>query len=358
MKNSKNWRILFVLLIALTTFQSCYKDDFFQGDPNSDNQSFEDDFVNDDDFDNDDDFNDDSTSSNDNDATDTNTNEDFDSGASGDEGEITQYIVSGNDIVKVKDFAVSGEALEFQQDVAKHQEIWELTKKLIPSSYLAKMSHFMIFAGEETGTAGYVYETSADLSTWEMGIAIDFAYEGGGLNADGELAYTIIHEFGHILTLDNTQLDSSISEDSCQNYFPGEGCAKTEAYINKLHTRYWADIENEHANIGQNQNLSDDFYDKYQDRFVTNYASTNPAEDIAEVFATFVTRSGGVNGNSIAEQKIQLMYDHSELIGFRDFVRENSAVAKGSRALQIASSWKNAKIYGNEKHSGCVRHSR
>ena len=78
----------------------------------------------------------------------------------------------------------------------------------------------MIFAGEDNGTAGYVYNTKDDLSKWEMGIAIYFAYEGG-FNADGELAYTIIHEFGHILTLEIAQVDASVSENSCTNYFTG-----------------------------------------------------------------------------------------------------------------------------------------
>ena len=213
----------------------------------------------------------------------------------------------------------------------------------------------MIFAGENNGTAGYVYDTSHDLSKWEMGIAIDFAYPDGIFNGDGELAYTIIHEFGHILTLDNTQVDSSISDSDCTNYFTGEGCAKKEAYINKLQTRFWADIAEEHAKLGEDFDAQDRFYDKYKDRFVTGYASTNPGEDIAEVFATFVTRNGGVNGNSIAEQKIQLMYDHTELIGLRDYVRANSATAKGRRFLPLAGAWKKANSFGSPKHTNCVK---
>jgi len=271
------------------------------------------------------------------------------------QGEITLYIVDGDNLRKERDFDVKGKELEFQKDVAKHQEIWDLTKKIIPANYRAKMSHFMIFAGEGDGTARYVFSREADLSKWEMGIAIDFAYYGGSFNSDGELAYSIVHEFGHILTLDDTQLDSSVSESNCQNYFPGEGCAKEPAYINKLHSRYWEDIADEHSNLGENFDKQDAFYEKYQDRFVIGYATTHPAEDIAEVFATFVTRNGGVNGNSIAEQKIQLMYDHSELIGLRDFIRGNSQAAKGKRILPTAGTWKRANTFGNTKHTNCVR---
>ena len=210
----------------------------------------------------------------------------------------------------------------------------------------------MIFSGEHNGTAGYVFPTSDDLSKWQMGIAIDFAYEGG-FNANGELAYTIIHEFGHILTLDNTQVDASIAQGNCTNFFTGEGCAKSASYINKLQTQFWADIWSAFEAAQESEEKGRQFYDKYQDRFVTAYASTNPGEDIAEVFATFVTRNGGPNGNSIAEQKIKLMYDHPELVSFRDFIRGNMASAKSRSYLPVAGSWKNANTIGNAK-KGCT----
>lgn len=348
MKNVKNFRILILLFLGLLTIQSCEKDFVSDGPEtfvDSGSESGDDDFD-----DEDDDLGSDSTNGD-------NSEDDFDSESEGGDGEITVYTVNGSDIVKEKDFQVSGKALDFQKDVAKHQEIWELTKKIIPANYLTKMSRFMIFAGEDNGTAGYVYNTKADLSKWEMGIAIDFAYEGG-FNADGELAYTIIHEFGHILTLEIAQVDASVSANNCTNYFTGEGCARKDAYINKLQTRFWADIADEHEKIDENQDEQEAFYNKYQDRFVTNYASTNPGEDIAEVFATFVTRNGGVNGVAIAEQKIQLMYDHPELVGLRDFIRGNMTSAKGKRALPVAGSWKQAKKYGNSKKSHCTKHSK
>ena len=350
MNNVKNFRILILLFLALLTIQSCDNDELYiDEDGFADNQSEYYDDNDDSNSDSEDDY-----SENENDDYD---DFDSDSGSEGGSGEITLYTVSGSDIVKEKDYQVSGKSLDFQKDVAKHQEIWELTKKIIPANYLAKMSRFLIFAGEGDGTAGYVLETKSDLSKWEMGIAIDFAYEGG-FNADGELAYTIIHEFGHILTLEIAQVDASITANNCSNYFTGEGCARKEAYINKLQTRYWADIAEEHLNIGDDYDKQDAFYSKYQDRFVTNYASTNPGEDIAEVFATFVTRNGGANGNSIAEQKIQLMYDHAELNSLRDFIRGNMSSAKGKRALPIAGSWKQAKKYGNSKNSHCTKHSK
>ena len=203
----------------------------------------------------------------------------------GTQGEITLYRVSGNDIQKIRDYRVSGQDLAYQNDVARHQQLWGYTKDIVPNTHRNKMNEFMIYNGSVTGSAGYVVQTKQDLSTWQMGIAINYADD------QNELLYTIIHEFGHILTLNDTQVDASVGSGSCSNYFPGEGCAKTESYINKMHSLYWADVWEEFQDAQNDESSHQAFYVKYQDRFVTNYAATNPGEDIAEVFATFVTRN-------------------------------------------------------------------
>ncbi len=42
------------------------------------------------------------------------------------EDKITLYQVEGEDIIKIQDYEVEGELLEFQNDINKHQELWEL----------------------------------------------------------------------------------------------------------------------------------------------------------------------------------------------------------------------------------------
>ena len=134
----------------------------------------------------------------------------------GTQGEITLYRVVGSNIQKAIDYQVSGQDLVYQNDVTRHQELWGYTKDVVPSSHMNYMNEFMIYNGNITGSYGYVYETKQDLSTWQMGLAINFADE------QNELLYTIIHEFGHILTLNNTQVNSSVSSNACSNYFTGE----------------------------------------------------------------------------------------------------------------------------------------
>lgn len=274
----------------------------------------------------------------------------------GSDGEITLYKIDGDNISKIKDYKVTGQDLEYQKDVAKHNQIWDLVKKIVPLNQRKKMGEFLIYNGSVSESAGFVVQLKKDLSSWKMGIAINYAYQGG-FNTGGEVSYTIIHEFGHVLTLNDTQLNAAINAENCKNYFPGEGCARDNSYINELHGQYWKDIWEEFQTAKKDQESQQKFYSKYQERFVTQYASTNPPEDIAEVFATFITRKEKPAGNSIAEKKILLMYEKSELLEFRNHIRKNLQLRAKGKAyafeLPEPGKWKQANTFGNPHKTKC-----
>ena len=276
------------------------------------------------------------------------------------EGEITLYNINGNNLTKIKDYKVTGTDLELQKDLQKHQEIWALVKKIIPLSHRNRINEFVLYNGEKGESAGFVVQSSEDLSTWKMGIAIDYAYEGG-FNANGELAYTIIHEFGHVLTLDKTQVDSNTSENTCSAFYTGEGCARKASFINQSYNKFWKDIWAEFNAAGEDQTKQEAFYTKYSSRFVTNYASTNPGEDSAEVFAVFVTSQNSPSGNTIADQKVKLMYTYTELVNLRSYIRGNinSSAKSSSKSKNTTSflpepgSWKQANTFGKANKLHC-----
>lgn len=267
----------------------------------------------------------------------------------GSQSSITLYRVTQGNILKIRDYRVTGENLNYQRDIAKHNEIWDLVTKIAPLDQLEKISEFMIYNGRVAGSSGFVLKRSSDLSKWQLGIAIDKAYEGG-FNANGELAYTILHEYGHILTLNHTQINAAISERSCSTYYPSLGCSYEHSYINEMYDLYWKDIENEHRAAQNSQSDQMAFYTRHTDRFVTNFASTNPIEDIAEVFSVFVTASDKPTGNTIADKKILLMYESSELINFRTHTRQNVTLRGPSFSgfeLPAPGSWRRARTIGN-----------
>jgi hypothetical protein len=58
------------------------------------------------------------------------------------------------------------------------------------------------------------------------------------------------------------------------------------------------------------------FYDKHKDRFLNDYAATDPIEDIAESWAAFVLQPTP-QGDSIPEQKIRFFNQFPELVELR-----------------------------------------
>ncbi|NOU62092.1 hypothetical protein [Marinifilum caeruleilacunae] len=264
---------------------------------------------------------------------------------------ITNYEVKGDQLKKIKDYDVTGESLTFQKNEKQHKDIWKLVMDVIPDANRNYLSDFMLFHGEKSGTAGYVVQTKEDLTKWQFGIAMAYAFPNGVINSDGELAYTIIHEFGHIVTLNNTQVTAGTDANSSDTYHTGEGSSKANSYINKLYQNYWADIWDEYqeASNSEDEEKLAAFYEKYKERFVTQYASTNPGEDIAETFTYFVIKGDKPSGNSIADQKVRMLYEYEELIELRNYIRNNTKTKRSRMILPKAGAWKKANTFGDPK---------
>ena len=119
----------------------------------------------------------------------------------------------------------------------------------------------------------------------------------------------------------------------------------------------WTDIWNEYQQGQGSVSALQSFYNRHRVRFVTNYAATNPGEDIAEVFATFVTMSTRPEGNTIAERKILLMYDEPELVQLRTYIRNNLFSNRRNITL-TPGSWKRANTMGLHTSSYCGHNHR
>lgn len=293
---------IWLILGGFLLLTSCNRnnDDYYPYD--DEDQEFQDEF--DDDFGN-------------NDSDDENG---FDDGG---EGELSLYKVSGNNITLTQDYNVPSNLQAFQDDKGKHQKMWEFTTKLIPLAERDKIAEFEVFHGGGD-LLGYVHPIDDnDLSRWRFALAIDVADNLNTINFSDLFTFVTIHEYGHVLTLNDEQINVGGSENSCNNYFTGEGCSTRTSYINELFKIGWSDIIDNH-----NQDNPDATYNQYRDRFVSDYAATNPGEDIAEVFSYFVINNDAPKGNTIADQKIKLMYNYPELVQLRDDIRSNGNVAK------------------------------
>ncbi|GAB4427779.1 MAG: hypothetical protein Kow002_16740 [Anaerolineales bacterium] len=245
---------------------------------------------------------------------------------------IVTYTVSGNQISDPNFENVSNDLQEYQDDETTHQQIWEHFITLIPlRERESVLAEFSISTDGKDNSLAAVAQTTSDPARWAL--EVDIVDSNDTLN----LTYTLIHEYAHLLTLGPDQVTPSLAifnnpddEDiyfnetsACPDYFPGEGCSQPNSYINAFFSRFWADIHEEWQDINLIEDddayyqALDNFYYDYEDRFLTDYAATNPEEDIAESF-TFFVLSPRPAGNTIAEEKILFFYNYPELISLRE----------------------------------------
>lgn len=266
----------------------------------------------------------------------------------GEDGEasLTLYQVNGNGIDKIRDYTVGANMKPFQQDYAKHLAMWDFVTRLLPFENRSRIVEFEVFHGQGE-LLGYVAPIDEnDLSRWRFALAIDIADQLEIINLKQLFTYVAIHEYGHVLTLNESQIDAG--KGSCNNLELQEGCTKSNSYINQLSKLGWEEI---FKDLGNSPDPGE-VYSSYASHFVSDYAATNPAEDIAEVFSFFITQEDRPTGNTIADQKIQLLYQYPELVELRRSIRQNANV----RALK-AGSWIDNPLrakfkFGKHKHHG------
>ncbi len=243
---------------------------------------------------------------------------------------LVTYTVSGDELADPYFESVSSDLQDEQDDEQSQQQVWDYFTSIIPFEQREIIAEYAIVTDGQGGTLAAVSQTYTDPELWSL--QVDIADTANYY----DLTYTLVHEFGHLLTLGSTQVPPSLAifnnpEDddiyfqevsACPNYFPGEGCATPDSYINNYYNQFWVDIYDEwnEVNLEEDDDIYyeklDEFYYKYEDRFVTSYAATNPEEDIAESW-TFFIFSPQPAGDTIAEQKVLFFYQYPELVELR-----------------------------------------
>ncbi len=244
---------------------------------------------------------------------------------------LVTYNVNGNRLsAPILSSDIPDDLVQYQKDFVAQRAIWELFTQMIPADQRQMLAQFEIITDGPGGVLSAVEQTSDDPARWVL--ETDIADAADTRN----LAFTLLHEFGHLLTLNSAQvppdlavfthpdsqrvLDRAVA--SCQTYFPGEGCSRPGSYVNAFFDRFWKALYDEWSAI---DHIQDDnrrearlhaFYRKYQDRFVDSYAVTSPAEDIAETWAYFVL-SPRPDGTSFRDQKLAFFYTYPELVALR-----------------------------------------
>ncbi len=204
---------------------------------------------------------------------------------------------------------------------ARTEAVKNLLSNLIPADKLKRIQRVEEFSDGKEETLAYVEMTDNSGKNWKL------AYDPADVNLSDKKANkrdilrTLVHEYAHIESLNDTQIDHGIYKPESGNIVLDEGTAKEKSYINQFANKFWTKKMLKKQIEDPSQGEGYELYDNNPEDFVSVYASTNVAEDFAESFTAFILRDKMTDG-SIASKKIEFFYDFPELLELRNHMRK------------------------------------
>lgn len=236
---------------------------------------------------------------------------------------LGKWTIEGNKLTEVIKQSTENNPLYVKNIEAYWAQIYEVLPQKMMNKYVKELE--LITDGVDMTLAG-VQPVDESNSTWNFGI--DPAdLPKGKITENTDFMHTLIHEFGHVLTLNNTQIEPSdadyqIGED---RYLTMEGLALKDSYINQFVQAFWYKQErmetwDDIQNI-QNERKKLDritiFYLNNKNAFFTEYAAESPEEDIAESWTFFVLKDGPKDDRTELNKKLLFFYQFEELVALR-----------------------------------------
>lgn len=204
-------------------------------------------------------------------------------------------------------------------DMDKFRFIAERALKVISKEMRHYVQHILINSDGQANVLAYVRQENDELTKWRMVLDIKDAFDEKG-DYIKEYDETIVHEFGHLLTLNASQMQDT----SNGTYENEEGILSEKSYMNQFYQKFWPEIMGDYDESVDpyDPDSAYEFYERYSEQFVSDYAATNPEEDIAESFRIFVCFDKP-EGNEISDQKVLWFYEFPEMVALRDAIRSN-----------------------------------
>ncbi len=197
---------------------------------------------------------------------------------------------------------------------AQHQKVWDFLCSILPDEARVKIAEFNLYTDGYSNILAYtspVKDANGASDNTRFSINIDYydVYDENGNPRDwSKLAYTILHEYGHVLLEDETQIDLSVGSDTHDpaGFIPG-------SFRKAFYDRFWKQID---TGTGVND------YEQNPTHYVSRYGANYFHEDIADTFAVFVL-GAKPEGDTVAEQKLLAFWDNADMVALRQAIRDN-----------------------------------
>lgn len=198
-----------------------------------------------------------------------------------------------------------------------HRQYFSRFFELVPDEYDDYFIDFIVFDEAKNEFDGFV-ETVAPYrdDTWRLGVS-DSMFEFTSTSDFVEELF--IHEFAHIISYEGIKGRAAPSNTRCHEFFSNFGCPPANSYIIDFLNEFWSEDDlDELVDAAEGESIWTNR--ELRNKFVTDYASTNPTEDFAESFTFFVLEDR-VKGSGEIADKINYFYDFDDLIKLRNEIR-------------------------------------
>lgn len=201
---------------------------------------------------------------------------------------------------------LKGENLKFVKgkDASINRSLWLLVSYISPDAITdAYISKFRVYNNPDSGAIAFV---DSDDQTGKKIFAVNLpTFRSSDLR---EKILTIVHELGHVLSLNKGQVNANVTEAKCEYFFSSDGCFYKQSLLNLFVFAFWPQ-----ADLDQTAYSPNGLYEANPSKYVDEYASTNETEDFAETFAYFV-----LNNRQNAANKIAFMEKDPRLVKMKN----------------------------------------
>lgn len=190
--------------------------------------------------------------------------------------------------------------------------VWDFLCSILPLEARQKIAEFNLFTDGTSNILAYtspIKEGDATDNT-RFSISIDYydVYDENGARRDwSKLTYTILHEYGHVLLEDETQIDLSKGTGTHDPATFVEGSFRKNFY-----DAFWSGLGD--TGVGD--------YEANPTRYVSRYGANYFHEDIADTFAVFVL-GDAPQGDTVAEEKLRFFWADPDMTALRTAIRQD-----------------------------------
>ena len=165
--------------------------------------------------------------------------------------------------------------------------VWDFLCSILPLEARQKIAEFNLFTDGTSNILAYTapMEENGVNDNTRFSISIDYydVYDENGARRDwSKLTYTILHEYGHVLLEDETQIDLSKGTGTHDPATFVEGSFRKGFY-----EAFWSELGD--TGVGD--------YEANPTRYVSRYGANYFHEDIADTFAVFVLGGAAPGGH-------------------------------------------------------------